>query len=87
MAMNRGLLPSTIFVLSDFAMDIGQLMPKQSSIIISKMLIIVFPVLLSVWYRQRMNLEPTVTKLILLDIKVVNKVFVLSPQLDGRNSG
>jgi len=35
-----GLFPETIFVRTDFAIDMGQLMPKQTSIVASKMLMV-----------------------------------------------
>lgn len=38
--MNRGLFPATMRVRSDFIIDIGQLMPKQASIIASNTLIL-----------------------------------------------
>ena len=38
--MNSGLFPATIFVRRDFVIDIGQLKPKQISIIASYILII-----------------------------------------------
>jgi len=37
--INKGLLPVTIFVRRDLAIDIGQLKPKQTNIIASKTLI------------------------------------------------
>lgn len=40
MLINAGLLPATIFVLNDFAMDTGQLTPKHINIIASNILII-----------------------------------------------
>ncbi len=40
--MNSGLFPATIFVRRDFVIDIGQLKPKQISIIASYILIIRF---------------------------------------------
>jgi len=38
--MKRGLLPATTFVRIDLAIEIGQLIPKQTSIITSKILIL-----------------------------------------------
>jgi len=40
MIINTGLLPATVFVLNALMIDIGQLTPKQTSIRVSKILII-----------------------------------------------
>jgi hypothetical protein len=49
--INTGLLPATVFVLNALMIDIGQLTPKQTSIRVSKILIISRFLKISVYYR------------------------------------
>jgi hypothetical protein len=59
-AMKSGLFPATHFVLIDLAIDIGQLMPKQVSMMISKTLI---DSLLPKHYEKARNLTAEIAKI------------------------